>query len=52
MDELNRVLETITNLPGSDEDEMELLIELDMLPAISVSGDILTDNDGNIILRY
>lgn len=34
-------------------EQMELLIETDMLPAIhDTDGAILTDENGNVILRY
>lgn len=34
-------------------DQIEMLIEADMLPAVhDASGAILTDENGNIILRY
>lgn len=37
----------------SDEEALELLIELDLLPAVTNSaGAILTDSDSNSILRY
>lgn len=37
----------------SDEEIIELLIKEDLLPAVSTSsGAILTDQNGNIILRY
>lgn len=37
----------------SDAEALELLIELDLLPAVTNSaGAILTDSDSNIILRY
>lgn len=36
-----------------DADQIEMLIEADMLPAVhDASGAILTDENGNIILRY
>lgn len=39
-------------LPDNDE-QLEMLIEADMLPAVyDVNGPILTDEAGNIILRY
>jgi hypothetical protein len=38
--------------PGNSE-QLEMLIEADMLPAVyDVNGPILTDEAGNIILRY
>lgn len=37
----------------SDAEALELLIELDLLPAVTNSvGAILTDSNANIILRY
>ena len=37
----------------SEKSQLEVLIETDMLPVVhNVSGAILTDEKGNIILRY
>ena len=37
----------------TDEETIEMLIEADLLPAVSTpSGAVLTDNTGNVILRY
>lgn len=45
--------ETIDKLLASDDDEIEMLIEADLLPAVTTaSGAILTDENGNVILRY
>jgi hypothetical protein len=42
----------IDTMPDGSE-QIELLIEADMLPAVATpSGAILTDNSGNVILRY
>ena len=39
-------------LPDNAE-QLEMLIEADMLPAVhNASGAILTDENGNIVLRY
>lgn len=35
-----------------DIDQLKLLIETDMLPAIHLDGAILTDENGNVILRF
>lgn len=37
----------------TDEETIEMLIEADLLPAVTTtSGAILTDNNGNVVLRY
>lgn len=42
----------LSDLVTSDE-QLDMLIEADMLPAVhDSSGAILTDENGNIILRY
>lgn len=41
----------IPKLPG-DAEVLTALIETDMLPAVHADGAILTDQNGNIILRY
>lgn len=39
--------------PQTDTEDIDLLIEADMLPAVhDANGKILTDNGGNVILRY
>lgn len=41
------------NIAASDSEEIEMLIEADLLPAIhDKSGKIFTDENGKIILRY
>lgn len=37
---------------SSDTEQIALLIDTDMLPAVHENGAILTDESGNIILRY
>lgn len=50
--ELKDALEQALSEPNFAE-QLEMLIEADMLPAIhDVDGKILTDENGNIILRY
>lgn len=40
-------------LPKSDDEEIEMLIMADLLPAVTTqSGAVLSDNSGNVILRY
>jgi hypothetical protein len=47
------VWEARAEIPETVSDEIEMLIEANLLPAVStVSGAILTDNSGNVILRY
>lgn len=37
----------------TDEETIEMLIEADLLPAVSTpSGTVLTDSAGSVILRY
>lgn len=37
----------------TDEETIEMLIEADLLPAVSTpSGAVLTDQNGNVVLRY
>lgn len=43
----------IASLLRTDEETIEMLIEADLLPAVSTpSGAVLTDENGNVILRY
>ena len=43
----------IDNLEWNDAETLNLLIEEDMLPAVrNADGAILTDQNGNIVLRY
>ena len=48
--------DAISKLSGGNVDQMEqlqMLIETDMLPAVhDETGKILTDENGNVILRY
>lgn len=42
----------VAGLPN-DEEQIGILVEVDMLPAVhGASGAILTDDNGNIVLRY
>lgn len=51
--ELNKVSKAIDGFPKSNDEEIEMLIDADLLPAVTTaSGAILTDGSGNIILRY
>lgn len=44
---------TVLEESGGADGQLEMLIEADMLPAVhDVSGAILTDENGNIVLRY
>lgn len=36
----------------NDKEQIVMLIEADMLPAVHENGVILTDENGNVILRY
>ena len=52
-DKFKQVEEAIDGLPKSNDEEIEMLIDADLLPAVTTaSGAILTDGSGNIILRY
>lgn len=35
-----------------DSEQLALLVETDMLPAVHTNGAILTDENGNVILRH
>ena len=50
----NHTKEDITDLEiFSNEEQITFLIEEDMLPAVhDLGGKILTDENGNVILRY
>lgn len=52
-EEVGKLNEAIAGLPKSDDEEIEMLIAADLLPATTdASGAILTDENGNVILRY
>ena len=49
----NNLVAAINEAALSDAETLNLLIEEDMLPAVrNVDGEILTDQNGNIVLRY
>ena len=49
----NNLVAAINEAALSDAEELNLLIEEDMLPAVhNADGAILTDQNGNIVLRY
>ena len=52
-DKFGEVEKVIDGFPKSNDEEIEMLIDADLLPAVTTaSGAILTDGSGNIILRY
>lgn len=49
-DKINRALE---RLPITEDQEIDALVEADLFPAVTDnSGAILTDENGNVILKY
>ena len=49
---LKNLIDRIDTMPN-DTEQLEMLAEADMLPAVhDTNGAILTDENGNIILRY
>ena len=51
--EVDQLSEAIADLPKSDDEEIDALIDADLLPTTTDSnGKILTDSNGNVILRY
>lgn len=52
-DENGNVEITTPDCGGNVDEQLSALIETDMLPAVhDVTGAILTDKNGNVILRY
>jgi hypothetical protein len=52
-EKINEINTILASLSTSEDEEIEALIEVDLLPTItSASGAILTDSNGNVILRY
>lgn len=42
---------TVSAMPN-DLEQITMLVDADMLPAVHLGGAILTDNSGRVILRY
>lgn len=52
-EKINEIEASIADLPKSDDEEIDALIDADLLPTTTDSnGKILTDSNGNVILRY